>query len=214
MTNLGSAMRGVILTDTGETVDTPQKGHLHAIPGLPSRSPSADDEPQASTSEAESTPETYRRPRTGRRSTVSSGIRPAHPQSSNSLPTNIPIWNPNAPPPVYDLDDEENLPSPFLKRAVSAVAEVVRRPSKNNGSRKSGGMLAFAAANSAIANAASASTTNLHSTTGHSKSSSSGGTLRTSGDGSGKGSSSNRISLVRAVRVSEDAKKAVLKRHV
>ncbi|KZT62002.1 hypothetical protein CALCODRAFT_305161 [Calocera cornea HHB12733] len=82
-----------------------------------------------------------------RRMTTSSAIvRPPLPTHANSAPTTIPIWNPDSlpPPPVYDMDDEENLPSPFLKKLSTKS-----RTSTGPLSQAKRGMLAMAAANAA-----------------------------------------------------------------
>lgn len=126
--------------------------------------------------------------RTRRRSTISSA---AVPVLTSTTPTNVAEWDPKSlpAPAVYDLQDVENLPSPFLKRALDAV-----KPGWNSlGRRKSNGgngLLALAAAN--VANGVGAAVN-----------------AKTTGS-IGKGS---RPSFGRAMKASEDAKRALLRRN-
>ncbi|CAE6439027.1 unnamed protein product [Rhizoctonia solani] len=123
MTNLGSAMRGVVLTDSGEEIPTPTRGMTASSPAditideRPPSAPSAPIPPSQPTDLPEPGPiersssEGDPPKRLARRSTVGPASRPI-----SAPPTTIQTSGWTATPPVYDLADEENLPSPFLKR--------------------------------------------------------------------------------------------------
>lgn len=176
-----SAMRGVVLTDTGELLATPgptpaelfvntpkvglnfvrifdfedesEDGNEETIPApvTPSRkrtSTSTRDSLTTSKSTTSSTkppPSRLRRPSITRSSTSSSS---SNSDGAKPQPLQHPHLKPAiSPPPTYDLADEENLPSPFLKRAEranSTGSKPKKRPSNGNLLR------AVAAANSAV----------------------------------------------------------------
>ncbi|KAG8748079.1 G2-specific serine/threonine protein kinase [Ceratobasidium sp. 428] len=125
MTNLGSAMRGVVLTESGTVVQTPMKASDTVIMTSASTSSLLDDrtlnatmtahqlgEASSSALESSSEGEAPRAPRLARRSTVGPAARPIGISAASAA---VPGWV-SAPAPVYDMADEENLPSPFLKR--------------------------------------------------------------------------------------------------
>ncbi|KAG8758566.1 G2-specific serine/threonine protein kinase [Ceratobasidium sp. 428] len=133
MTNLGSAMRGVVLTESGTVVQTPMKASDTVIMTSASTSSLLDDrtlnatmtahqlgEASSSALESSSEGEAPRAPRLARRSTVGPAARPI---GIAAAATAVPGWV-SAPAPVYDMADEENLPSPFLKRGKIDVGTV------------------------------------------------------------------------------------------
>ncbi|KAG8954570.1 G2-specific serine/threonine protein kinase [Tulasnella sp. 419] len=163
--NLGSAMKGIVYTATGQTIVTPDQEaeeEIPPVPPLPSVIPSiqhllCDAQKMADSPEAIrqlSTSESSSGVRVRRRSTVTGASRPSIAHVS-SAPTGIPAstWNPsNLPPaPVYDLDDEENLPSPFLKRNTTKASVSSGWGSLKAGLKKGPGLLGLATANSALA---------------------------------------------------------------
>ncbi|KAF8757158.1 kinase-like protein [Rhizoctonia solani] len=132
MTNLGSAMRGVVLTDSGEQIPTPTRGG--AVPSssditiderptsapIPAPQPAESIEPaplERSLSEGDPPK------RLARRSTVGPAGRPI-----GAPATTIQTSGWDAPPPVYDPNDEENLPSPFLKRGKTEIVKGKKVP--------------------------------------------------------------------------------------
>ncbi|KAG7444257.1 kinase-like protein [Guyanagaster necrorhizus] len=175
-----SAMRGVVLTDTGELLATPAPAELFVNTpkvGLNFvRIFDFEDDPEDGNEETSPVPVTPSRKRTSTstrdfpsttsKSTTSSASkppptrlrRPSITLSSTSSSSNSdgvkpqPLQHPHlkpaiSPPPMYDLADEENLPSPFLKRAERANSigpKPKKRPSNGNLLR------AVAAANSAV----------------------------------------------------------------
>ncbi|KAG9101745.1 G2-specific serine/threonine protein kinase [Ceratobasidium sp. UAMH 11750] len=131
MTNLGSAMRGVVLTDSGTVVPTPIKGSDITITTSASTGSIMDDRPSSalipapqlgeaafSTVDLSSECEAPRVQRIARRSTVGPAARPI------GVPANTVAGWVSAPAPVYDMADEENLPSPFIKRGKPDVGTV------------------------------------------------------------------------------------------
>lgn len=158
MTNLGSAMRGVVLTDSGTVVPTPIKGV--GIDPMASPSNPLEDRPfsapipapqlsdaiplpglERSASESDAP----RVPRLIRRSTVGPAARPISvPSGSGSVNS----WA-SAPAPVYDMADEENLPSPFIKRGKADTVKVKKVP----------GLLQLATGNAAKAGASASART-------------------------------------------------------
>ncbi|KAK0464695.1 kinase-like domain-containing protein [Desarmillaria tabescens] len=179
-----SAMRGVVLTDTGEQlatpgpmpaelfVNTPKVGlnfvrifdfedesddgneeERSPVPVTPSRKRASISTRDSALATSKATalsnppPTRLRRPSITRSSTSSSsstsdGTKPQPLQHPHLKPASSP-----SPPPTYDLADEENLPSPFLKRAEranSTGSKPKKRPSNGNLLR------AVAAANSAV----------------------------------------------------------------
>ncbi|KAG8874493.1 G2-specific serine/threonine protein kinase [Tulasnella sp. 331] len=234
--NLGSAMKGVVLTATGVQLETPARGEQHheappPVPALPTFKViqqmlqdavmgSPDPVQNLSASENDSP-----RTRMRRRSTISSmasgpsssstSTRPA-PSHANTAPpppaSNIPTWSaPNTAPATYDLNDEANLPSPFIKKSLNVVDGIgqvqvgssrVSWGAVKAGLRKGPGLLGLATANSAGA----AGGTN---TGGSSGKSSAIPTAPTSSSGSSKGS---RSSYLKTLKASEDAQKAYNRR--
>ncbi|KAF8609002.1 hypothetical protein BDV93DRAFT_214739 [Ceratobasidium sp. AG-I] len=158
MTNLGSAMRGVVLTDSGTVVPTPIRGG--ADPTVSPSNPLFDDRtlnapipapqltdaiPIAPLERSASESDAPRLPRLARRSTVGPAARPISvPSGSGSVNS----WA-SAPAPIYDMADEENLPSPFIKRGK---ADAVK-------SKKVPGLLQLATGNAAKAGASSSTRT-------------------------------------------------------
>ncbi|PBK97889.1 kinase-like protein [Armillaria gallica] len=175
-----SAMRGVMLTDTGELLATPGPTELFVntpkvglnfvrifdfedepedgneetipVPVTPSRkrtSTSTRDSTlttsKSTTSSTKPPPTRLRRPSITLSSTSSSS---SNSDGAKPQPLQHPHLKPAiSPPPTYDLADEENLPSPFLKRAEranSTGSKPKKRPSNGNLLR------AVAAANSAV----------------------------------------------------------------
>ncbi|KAG8742818.1 G2-specific serine/threonine protein kinase [Ceratobasidium sp. 414] len=133
MTNLGSAMRGVVLTDSGTAVPTPIKGADTTITTSASTGSLIDDRlssvpipaPQLGeatypTVEPPSEGEAPRTQRLARRSTVGPAARPI---GVPAMTNPVAGWV-SAPAPVYDMADEENLPSPFIKRGKPDVGMV------------------------------------------------------------------------------------------
>lgn len=138
LTDLGSAMKGVILTETGTALATPVRRDTVSS----SRGASLDIEngtgEASGSSGSESQGERHRLPR--RRSILqqpsSSSLRPPmppHPATTSQIPQ-LPSGSVQPQPlssdpsasssivtraaPLWDHDDEENLPSPFAKRSV------------------------------------------------------------------------------------------------
>ncbi|KAG8985376.1 G2-specific serine/threonine protein kinase [Tulasnella sp. 427] len=201
--NLGSAMKGVILTASGIALKTPMPGQTHEeappVPALPSLTSVLQgrmslDSPEpaklATTNEADPA-----RVRLRRRSTISAPLPPAAPQPPlPSAPATTVTFNPATlpPAPVYNLEDEENLPSPFMKKGVAETKASGWR--SGLGFKKKTSLLSLAAANAATASSA---------TTTSSKPSS----IPT-----GPSSKSSRASFAKAVKASEDAQKALLRR--
>ncbi|KAF8812021.1 Pkinase-domain-containing protein, partial [Phlegmacium glaucopus] len=109
-----SAMKGVVLTSTGETLATPSQAELifdfegGNLEGMPSRERQDDEE------EANSPPPIPSSRKTGKEQ------KKEREEPSESLLS--PIWffwvvdDHHVATPEYDLNDEENLPSPFLKK--------------------------------------------------------------------------------------------------
>ncbi|KAG8759395.1 G2-specific serine/threonine protein kinase [Ceratobasidium sp. 423] len=182
MTNLGSAMRGVVLTDSGEEIPTPGRGGIAPSPSdmtIDDRPTSAPipatqltDLPETSPLERSSS-EGDPPKRLARRSTVGPAARPI-----GAAPTTIQTSGWVAAPPVYDLADEENLPSPFLKRGKTETAKGKKVP----------GLLQLA-----TGNAAKTGTTTATTRTGVSSS------LR----------AGTKASLMRAVKASESVTKTL-----
>ncbi|KAK0201632.1 kinase-like domain-containing protein [Desarmillaria ectypa] len=177
-----SAMRGVVLTDTGELlatpgptpaelfVNTPKVGlnfvrifdfedesedgneEMSPVPVTPSRKrtstltrDSTITTPKSTAFSTKPPPTRLRRPSITLSSTSSSSLNS---DGAKPQPLQHPHLKPaSSPPPTYDLADEENLPSPFLKRAEranSTGSKPKKRPSNGNLLR------AVAAANSAV----------------------------------------------------------------
>ncbi|CAE6499283.1 unnamed protein product [Rhizoctonia solani] len=182
MTNLGSAMRGVVLTDSGEEIPTPTRGGIAPSPSdmtiddrptsAPIPGPQLVDLPEPNLLERASS-EGDPPKRLARRSMVGPAARPI-----GAPPTAIQTSGWSAAPPVYDLADEENLPSPFLKRGK---AETVK-------GKKVPGLLQLA-----TGNAAKTGTTTTTTRTGVSSS------LR----------AGTKASLMRAVKASEGVTKTL-----
>lgn len=184
MTNLGSAMRGVVLTESGTVVPTPIKSILDPIasptnPLLEDRTMYAptptpqftDPAPPAPLERSASESDAPRLPRLARRSTVGPAARPI------SVPSGSGSGNPwaSAPAPVYDFADEENLPSPFIKRGKADTMK----------SKKVPGLLQLATGNAAKAGASTSTRT--------------GASLR----------SGTKASLLRAVKAGESVTKTL-----
>jgi hypothetical protein len=149
MTNLGSAMRGVVLTDSGQVIPTPARGEIIAFPS----DITIDDRPTSAPITAPELTETAallplersssdsgtsKNARLARRSTVGPAARPI------AVP---------AVPAVYDLADEENLPSPFLKRGKAETTKGKKVP----------GLLQLATGNAAKAGGTTATRTGVSS---------------------------------------------------
>ncbi|KAG8893230.1 G2-specific serine/threonine protein kinase [Tulasnella sp. 403] len=161
--NLGSAMKGVVLTESGIELETPvrRSEDIPPVPALPPLLSVLNDpkmmlespEParQLSASDTE-----VPRNRLRRRSTISAPQRPPVVQSA-SAPAAIPALNPATlpPAPIYDLNDEENLPSPFMKKTVNVTQGW---GSLKANIKKGHGLLGIATANSATANGKAATT--------------------------------------------------------
>ncbi|CAE6469745.1 unnamed protein product [Rhizoctonia solani] len=182
MTNLGSAMRGVVLTDSGEEIPTPSRGAVAPCPSdmtiddRPTSAPIPAPQPPEPSSLERSSSEGDPPKRVARRSTVGPATRPI------SAPiTTIQTSGWTAAPPVYDFADEENLPSPFLKRGKTEITKGKKVP----------GLLQVA-----TGNAAKAGTTTTATKTGVSSS------LR----------AGTKASLMRAVKASETAAKTISSR--
>ncbi|QRV79417.1 Serine/threonine-protein kinase [Ceratobasidium sp. AG-Ba] len=120
MTNLGSAMRGVVLTDSGTVIPTPMKSAADStimasastiMDDRPLSAPQLGEAASSSALESSSEGEAPKPPRPARRSTVGPAARPIG-VSANPVTGWV-----AAPAPVYDMADEENLPSPFIKRS-------------------------------------------------------------------------------------------------
>lgn len=234
--NLGSAMKGVVLTATGVQLETPARGELHheappPVPALPAFTViqqmlqdavmgSPDSGRNFSSSENDSP-----RTRMRRRSTISSVTSgpsssssstrpvPSHANTAPVLaplpPSGIPTWcAPSTAPATYDLNDEANLPSPFIKKSLNVVDGIgglgqgsgrVSWGAVKAGLRKGPGLLGLATANSAGG-----------ATTGGSGGKSSGiPTAPASSSASSKGS---RSSYAKTLKASEDAQKAYNRR--
>lgn len=138
MTNLGSAMRGVVLTDSGTVIPTPIKGaepiaSTSANPlddrpvSAPIPAPQLSDAAPGPLERSSSESEAPRIPRLARRSTVGPAARPIGAPAPAAGPSTAGSWV-SAPAPVYDLADEENLPSPFLKRGKAETAKGKKVP--------------------------------------------------------------------------------------
>ncbi|KIO28070.1 hypothetical protein M407DRAFT_243158 [Tulasnella calospora MUT 4182] len=138
------------------------------------------------------------RVRLRRRSTISAPL-PADvpPPPMPSAPATTSIFNPATlpPAPVYNLEDEENLPSPFIKKGVQE-SKTTSGWRSGLGFKKKTSLLSLAAANSASA------ATGTSSSSASSKSS-----IPT-----GPSSKSSRASFAKAVKASEDAQKLLLRR--
>ncbi|KAB5595140.1 Serine/Threonine kinase catalytic domain containing protein [Ceratobasidium theobromae] len=186
MTNLGSAMRGVILTDSGEIIPTPAKGEMitsssdttidDRTVNAPIPAPQLTEAApppllERSSSDGEGTKST----KLARRSTVGPAARPIGVPATTTTTTIG--WV--APPAVYDLADEENLPSPFLKRGKTETTKGKKVP----------GLLQLATGNAAKA----------------------GGTTTRSGTSSGL-RAGTKASLMRAVKASESVTRTLSKR--
>ncbi|CCO28981.1 NIMA (never in mitosis gene a)-related kinase [Rhizoctonia solani AG-1 IB] len=132
MTNLGSAMRGVVLTDSGEQIPTPTRGGTApssadiTIDERPTSAPIPIPQPVETLEPASlerSLSEGDPPKRLARRSTVGPAGRPI-----GAPATTIQTSGWDAPPPVYDPNDEENLPSPFLKRGKTEIVKGKKVP--------------------------------------------------------------------------------------
>lgn len=203
--NLGSAMKGVILTASGITLKTPAAGQAHEVPppvpALPSltsvlqgRMSLDSPEPASQLAVNDADPG---RVRLRRRSTISAPLPPAAPQPPlPSAPASTSTFNPATlpPAPVYNLEDEENLPSPFIKKGLQETKTTSGWRS-GLGFKKKTSLLSLAAANSASA------------ATGSSAASS-----KTSSIPTGPSSKASRASFAKAVKASEDAQRALLRR--
>ncbi|KAG9004456.1 G2-specific serine/threonine protein kinase [Tulasnella sp. JGI-2019a] len=219
--NLGSAMKGVVLTTTGVQLETPAPGQLHhgddeVAPPIPSVlkqilqdsvMDSPDSARQSSSSENDSP-----RTRIRRRSTISSVAsgtstasavpRPVPTHANTAPPTNIPTWcAPATAPATYDLSDEANLPSPFIKKSLNVVDGVPANARVSWGAVKAGlkkgpGLLGLATANSAATANTGASGKGSGIPTGPTASSSKG----------------SRSSYAKTLKASEDAQKAYNRR--
>lgn len=161
-------MKGVILTASGIALETPYNGLTHEIPPMPAL-PKLDLQGRMSldSPDAAKVLTTSNEPgaRLRRRSTVSNGSRPPV-QHANTMPTgapapapSIPTFNPAVlpPAPVYDLKDEANLPSPFMKAGADAKAAAVERRSGSAWSLKAFGRGKHGLLEAATSNAAAAS---------------------------------------------------------
>ncbi|KIY69899.1 kinase-like protein [Cylindrobasidium torrendii FP15055 ss-10] len=151
----GSAMKGVVLTATGQVLATP----LPPFKPTPYRQPTLsfanlrDTDEEHEENEVEASPSTRRRGRTTPIASVSSfgsasgsgttGTTPTSSTTSTKAPTTrlrrpsltrhdraaglsaAPLGHPHLKSPApasYDMADEENLPSPFLKRTERAIS--------------------------------------------------------------------------------------------
>ncbi|CAE7228594.1 unnamed protein product [Rhizoctonia solani] len=131
MTNLGSAMRGVVLTDSGEEIPTPGRGAVapsssditidERPASAPLPAPQLTDPPEPSPLECSSS-ESDAPKRVARRSTIGPATRPIGAPATTIQTSG---WTA---PPVYDLADEENLPSPFLKRGKTEITKGKKVP--------------------------------------------------------------------------------------
>lgn len=159
----------------------------------------------AGTSEQQQQPPKPERPRPSSSSSTSTSTS----TSSGSSRTIKRTTSMNhVPVPDYDLSDEENLPSPFLKRQdrerMNRTASV---PASRNAPRKSAGTLRTVAVMNA-ANALNHGTVPAkgHGTTGR-------GSVRTASavSGSTSGSGTVRSSIMKAQKASEEAKRALIR---
>lgn len=232
----GSAMRGVILTDTGEVLQTPTPApHPVELARLVLDSPRVRlnfggifDERHAFNEDSEggcgeeydehepASPSTKGRlilerkarekenvspqpsssvpPTRLRKPSIRASLqRPSHPPSAVSCSITAPIIHPTQPlapvkhsvpaPASYDFEDDDNLPSPFLKRTDKCKPHSRRGSAAND-------LRAKAAANAAV---------------------SSGKDRRAARTSAGAGAALARPSLERAKQASEDAKKALFR---
>ncbi|EUC64059.1 Serine/Threonine kinase catalytic domain protein [Rhizoctonia solani AG-3 Rhs1AP] len=133
MISLGSAMRGVVLTDSGEEIPTPSRGAAITTPAditiddrpasAPIPAPQLTDLPEPNPLERSSS-EGDPPKRVARRSTIGPASRPIGAPTTTAIQTSG--WTASAP--VYDLADEENLPSPFLKRGKTEITKGKKVP--------------------------------------------------------------------------------------
>ncbi|KAG8921069.1 G2-specific serine/threonine protein kinase, partial [Tulasnella sp. 417] len=160
--NLGSAMKGVILTASGIALKTPVAGQTHdevppPVPALPSLTSVLQqrmslDSPESAKLLA-ATDADAGRTRHRRRSTISAPLPvEGPPPPMPSAPATTSNFNPATlpPAPVYNLEDEENLPSPFMKKGVQE-SKATSGWRAGLGFKKKTSLLSLAAANSASA---------------------------------------------------------------
>ncbi len=175
MADIGSAMKGVVLTDSGVAVPTPARKYsnesntagLHGDSATSSAEatdyPDTTDTQEESSSSYEdvvSSKHVVARTRTARRRSIAQPIpasssRPGIPASittslisrvhqqggvdkgslsSNSGGVTAAVSSSLPPPPVWDFTDEENLPSPFIKRSTDFTTYTREQSSSGSGS--------------------------------------------------------------------------------